>query len=122
MRWLPLAWIFITYPLAAWGKNAPLQIDRVLWGFDGKPVVEAFNPLTLEVSNLSSEPYQGSIQLERRLGNSLSGIPEIQSISLAPGGKRVIQFTPYIEQHQYVDWRISWRGGSHNLGESVAWD
>ncbi len=119
MRWLPLAWIFIFCPLVVWGQDSPLKVERFLWGFDGKPSVEAFSPLTLEVTNLSGNPYQGSIQLERRLGNSLSGIPEMQSISLAPGGTRVIQFTPYIEQHQYVDWRVSWRGGRYDLDENI---
>ena len=120
MRWLSLAWIFIICPIGAFGQGSPLKVERFLWGFDSKPIVEAFNPLTLEVSNISSVPYQGTIQLERRLGNKLSGIPEIQNISLTPGGTRVIQFTPYIEQHQYADWGVTWRGGRFDLDEDLS--
>ena len=122
MRWLPFAWIIIICPFAAQGQDSPLKVERFLWGFDGKPAIEAFNPLTLEVSNVSEIPYQGIIQLERRLGNALSGIPEMQSISLAPGGTRVVQFTPYIEQHQYIDWRVTWAGGRFNLEENRSRD
>lgn len=121
MRWL-VAYLFIILPLDLLAADSPLAIERVLWGFDGKPIMEAFSPLTVEVANLSDEPFTGTIQLERRLGNSLSGVPELQSISLAPGGRRTVQFTPYLEQHLYADWRITWLSGRHNLEEVTQGD
>ena len=63
---------------------AELHVERVRWGFDGNPMCEAFNLLTIEVRNDGELPYAGSISLEHFFGMGRIGAPVVQSCSIAP--------------------------------------
>ncbi len=119
MRGIIRSWAILLLITPALRAAPELVVESHLWGFSGRPVQEAFNPLTLEVSNASNTPYAGTIALVRRLGGRPSGVREIQAISLAPGGRRIVQFYPYID-HRFgsYEWRVSWKGGHHDLGLS----
>ena len=113
MRWsLRVLGAFLL--LARGVSAAPeLEVERVLWGFNGKPLAEAFNPLTIEVRNTSEEPYDGFMRLWHRVGRGRLGVPEVHVISLAPGGVRTVQFTPYFTA--LSQWRVAWEGGHLDL-------
>ena len=110
-----LAWVALCGEL-----SAELQIERVRWGFAGKPMCEAFNLLTVEVRNDSEKPFVGALSLEQGFGLGRIGAPLVQSCSIAPYGSRVVQFAPYLDQSS-SDWRLTWRGGRYRL-DDVLWD
>ncbi len=119
MRWILWIWILAGLPTLAWG-DPELEVRDARWGFDGKKRFEAFNLLTLQVHNPSNEPYQGFIRLNPILGTSSVGLAEEQRISVAPGGSRTVQFTPFLKPHGAHDWEVRWQGGSNRLAQLLS--
>jgi hypothetical protein len=84
MRGVILVLAVFLFPLGALAEPE-LVVERALWAFTGKPIPGAFNILTVEVRNVSDEPYQGSIPLAK----ASVAVPEMQQIGIAPGGGSV---------------------------------
>ncbi|MFT4636923.1 MAG: hypothetical protein ACI8T1_000231 [Verrucomicrobiales bacterium] len=114
MRGVILVLAVFLFPLGALAEPE-LVVERALWAFTGKPIPGAFNILTVEVRNVSDEPYQGSIPLAK----ASVGVPEMQQIGIAPGGKRSVQFTPYVDENGggVYSWRLSWDKGLSDLSD-----
>ncbi len=113
----PLLLVFPLFLVASAG--AALEVESVRWGFDGRPYPESFNPLTIEFSNPGNEPFMGAVQLTKRIGlGGKAGATEIQPCSIAPGGRRTVQFLPYVGTNaDSLTWRLEWNGGSESLNE-----
>ncbi|MCA9057407.1 MAG: hypothetical protein KDA85_02870 [Planctomycetaceae bacterium] len=79
-------------------------VDRI-WGFDGTVAPGHFNPVSLELDNLSDEPVEGTLELSlgvTRFGRN-SGRHVQQDLFLAPRARRWVQFYPYITRDD-TDW------------------
>src|SRR5262245_26750243 len=76
-----------------------LDVTGVDWGFDGKLVPMAFNPVTVDVINDGRDTFEGEVQL--RIGDSSLGgeLPIVESgLYLLPGEVRRIRFYPFISE------------------------
>jgi hypothetical protein len=101
--------------LLAGKSHAALQVGPPLWGFDGKVQHWSFNVVSLEVSNRGAQPFDGKLVLD----SSGSGAPAAQSLYLAPGSSRWVQFFPYVGSY-VPNWRLSWNDGhgqTEDLGQ-----
>ncbi|MFN8857063.1 MAG: hypothetical protein ACK50P_15970 [Planctomycetaceae bacterium] len=90
-----------------WG----LEITDQRWGFDGRVVPERFAVLSVLVSNAGSTPFDGQLRLERVQGFDVVDAPMVESVYLAPGSSRWVQFHPWIDELGYSNWRIVWGEG-----------
>ncbi len=86
--------------------RAELRIGPAQWGFDGRATPYSFTVLSFEVSNRGSKPFDGDLSLEDQGG----GAPIRQSVYLAPGATRWVQFHPYIGGYM-PGWRLRWNDG-----------
>ena len=84
------------------------EIESVHWGYDGRVVVPAFNPLTLVVHNPAGSDLSGSLELQRLRGGYWTvGLPIRQPVFVSPGQRRPVRFYPYAIG-QLDDWRLTW--------------
>ncbi|MEO6785265.1 MAG: hypothetical protein ABI318_03940 [Chthoniobacteraceae bacterium] len=93
--------------LLAAKSHAALDVGKPLWGFDGKVPPNSFALLSVEIFNRGARTFKGDIELSSG-GN---GAPMKQSVFLAPGTSRIVQFHPYIGSF-VPNWRLSWNDGS----------
>ena len=108
-----LSWAFAAGLLLAWAETASaIEIEEVVWGFDGTVVLNEFNPLTIIVSNPSPEPFNGKLRLKKSLaGNYRIGANIDEPVFLSAfGPRRLVQFYPYITS-QMEEWTVSWGRG-----------
>lgn len=85
-----------------------LEVEQVVWGFDGQVVLEEFNPLSVLVSNPSPEPYDGEIRLSKSLGGTQRiGAIQREPVFLSPGASRWVQFYPFLSDN-YSTWTLTW--------------
>ena len=87
-----------------------IEIETVVWGFDGKVVPNQFNPMSVLVYNPSAEPFDGQLELRKSLYNGVKGAPLIEPVYVTPFAKRWVQFYPFIQTDQ-EEWKISWNRG-----------
>ena len=92
--------------LLAVKSHAALDVGKPLWGFDGKVPHSSFALLSIEIVNRGASAFEGDIELS----NGGNGAPLKQSVFLAPGTSRVVQFHPYIGNYA-PDWKLSWNDG-----------
>ena len=107
--------ILILLFLLAVKSPAALDVGKPLWGFDGKVPPSSFALLSIEVVNRGAKAFEGDIELS----SGGSGAPLKQSVFLAPGSSRVVQFHPYMGNY-VPDWKLSWNDGrdeAENLGQ-----
>ncbi len=103
-------WRLATVLLICWAPAASAQeFGEVLWGFDGQARAEAFNPLSVQVSNRGGKPVSGTLVLRRTAGRSVDA-PLIRSCFLSPGSSRWVQFFPWVIS-EAESWTLSWRDG-----------
>ena len=106
--------LVLLFQLAA-KSHAALDIGKPQWGFDGKVPLSSFALFSIEVFNRGAKAFEGDIELSSGGG----GAPLKQSVFLAPGTSRVVQFHPYIGSY-VPNWRLSWndgRGYSEDVGQ-----
>ena len=89
----------------------PIRIENVTWGFDGKAVPQAFNPLSFEIHNDGLEPFEGVIKVESSTGLAPVDAPIAEPIYLAPNSGRRVQLYPYVLT-KFIDFSLSWGRGS----------
>lgn len=90
-----------------------IRIENMQWGFDGKVMPHAFNPLSFEVYNDSVEPEEFDLVLRRSNGVTPVDAPiVIQKVALAPESGRRVQMFPYI-LNGWSDWTLTWGRGEH---------
>jgi hypothetical protein len=86
-----------------------IEIEQVLWGFDGKVNLHQFNPVSILISNPSDRPVDLTLRL-RSFGSS--GVDPVdaplqESLFLAPFSSRWVQFYPYVITVGNP-WQLSW--------------
>ncbi|MEX2286053.1 MAG: hypothetical protein WD648_03125 [Planctomycetaceae bacterium] len=91
-------WLCAAKPLAA------LEIDEILWGYDGRVAVDCFNPLSVLVSNRSATAFDGSMTLWQKSVERV-GARLVEPIYLSPNSSRWVQFYPYIK-HGSESWTL----------------
>lgn len=94
-----------------------LDVDQVQWGFDGKIVRERFNLLSVRIANRGTEAFDGDLQLRRARGFDPVDAPIIESVYLAPGTSRWVQFYPYISNPSFEVWTLGWGSGKKSRTE-----
>jgi hypothetical protein len=86
----------------------------VRWGFDGSVQDERFNPLSVLMVNPSPEPFEGAVRLVDGLALAANGVSWSQSVFLAPGGSRWLQFGPWVRPGA-SNWTLTWPGGAFQI-------
>ena len=104
LRLLPIFFLWLITASPAW---AALEIGKPVWGFGGTVVKEVFNPLSVEIHNAGGKAFDGEIALTG------GAVPVVQPVFLAPGGTRVVQFFPLIEDG-YGKWTLQWKDEREN--------
>ena len=82
-----------------------LEVDEVLWGFNGRVTLECFNPLAVLVSNRSANAFDGSIDLWQSAHNGRVGARMREPLYLSPNSSRWVQFYPYVMQG-VEEWKL----------------
>ncbi len=100
------AFVLCLLLILAGDSRAELRIGPPQWGFDGRAMPYSFSVLSFEVSNHGSKPFDGDLTLEDQGG----GAPIRQSVYLAPGATRWVQFHPYVGGYA-PGWRLRWKDG-----------
>lgn len=105
------------FSVSAHGQQQPKIVDvnnssRVIWGFNGRVVPNAFNPVSILVDNPTPQPFNGTVRLEKVSGLQQSDFVEVQELYLAPATQRWLQFTVYFEDDS--SFRLSWEDGNKN--------
>ncbi|GIT30534.1 MAG: hypothetical protein Ct9H300mP1_25800 [Planctomycetaceae bacterium] len=99
------AWLALPLSVAVAGD---IEVESVHWGFDGRAVAPAFNPLTVIVFNPDGNELTGELELQRlRNGYWPVGLPIRQPVFLSPATRRPVRFYPYVVG-EFDDWRLSW--------------
>ena len=84
------------------------EIESFHWGFDGRGVAPAFNPLTVIIHNPGEGDLRGELELTRlRSGYWPVGLPIRLPVFVSPGARRPVRFYPYL-LGEYDDWRLDW--------------
>ena len=97
-----------------------VQIDEVLWGFDGKATVSGFTLLSVRVSNPTKQDFDGRINLHRTFLGTRRGAEIFEPCYLTAYESRWIQFYPYISEAD-EEWRLAWtRGRKHDTYKVTA--
>ncbi|HUG93115.1 MAG TPA: hypothetical protein VML55_19900 [Planctomycetaceae bacterium] len=94
-----------------------LEVEQVLWGFDGQAVQGRFNPLSVEFSNPTGQPFDGAVSLRRSSGGigARSGAEIVQAVYVGPFERsRWVQFYAYVP-NAWEEWSLQWRGGRYEL-------
>lgn len=101
--------IFVLWLVSFPSAFAELIAGKPAWGFDGTAVRNSFNVLTVSVQNAGAQAFEGEVVLDiaRKMG-SADIAPLVQSIFLAPGTSRTVQFFPYLVGY-YEDFEITWK-------------
>lgn len=100
-----VAWLALPLSVAVAGD---IEVESVHWGFDGRAVAPAFNPLTVIVFNPGGNDLAGELELQRlRNGYWPVGLPIRQPVFLSPATRRPVRFYPYVVG-EFDDWRLSW--------------
>ena len=95
--------------LLCWTTNGfSVDVEEVIWGFDGRVVTDTFNPLSVLVSNNSATGVEVPLRLTRSNGTGdRSGAILQEVIFLAPFSSRWVQFYPFVSTAS-GDWTVSW--------------
>ncbi|MGQ0636771.1 MAG: hypothetical protein ACT4QC_19340 [Planctomycetaceae bacterium] len=93
--------------LAACGPAFALEVDQVIWGFDGQVVADRFNLLSVLITNSTSAPFDGQLELTKTLGPQQVDAAIVEGLYLAPHSSRWVQLYPYAK-NDWEEWTLSW--------------
>jgi hypothetical protein len=100
-------WLLLT---AALDRSASaIEVEEMLWGFDGQVVIDRFTPLSVLVSNPTDQPVEAALQLQKhgRGAAQKLGAAIVESVYLSPFASRWVQFYPYIT-NEWDEWSLTW--------------
>ncbi|MBI5759913.1 MAG: hypothetical protein HZA46_15450 [Planctomycetales bacterium] len=85
-----------------------VDVDEVVWGFDGQVVKHRFNPVSILFSNPKPEAFEGAVRLRTATGpGNFTGAPVEELLYISPFSKKWVQFYPYnLSDHE--QWSVSW--------------
>ncbi|WP_417850038.1 hypothetical protein [Thalassoglobus sp.] len=116
-----LGWLFMwsmLLPVTAYAQGSDpdlLVVAETAWGFDGRVKVQEFVPLWIQLKNISSTPWQGELQLSRKMrGERQFGATIVQEVSLQGDEIRWIQLSPYVLD-DLEDWVLRWGPGKNHV-------
>lgn len=76
---------------------AQIKVEQTHWGFDGRAAASRFTPLSVQLSNASSQPVEIELSLRRQVGiTNPVDAPMRERAFLAPFSSRWVQFYPYM--------------------------
>lgn len=87
--------------------HAELEIREVLWGFDGQARPHRFNPLSIQIDNASSEPFEGTLRLIKSVGGKEVGAPLEKTVFVSPYAQQWVQFYPFVKR-DWETWTLVW--------------
>lgn len=86
-----------------------VRIAEVAWGFDGRVTAGEFQPVSLLLDNLSSDPVEGVLTLQMVSGVlRRSGAVYEQQVFLGPSARRWAQFYPWVSDPN-ATWQLELR-------------
>ncbi len=78
-------------------RGEALEVQQVLWGFDGRVVPGRFNPVSVLVANRGGAAFDGVLTLAPTLGFGGSrGAAYVQPVFIGPQSARWVQFEAFI--------------------------
>ncbi len=87
---------------------AAVEVEEVIWGFDGQVVPYRFNTLSILVSNPTPDPVDVTLRLTRSTaGADRVGANIDEPVFLSPFASRWVQFYPYMASRWDI-WTVSW--------------
>ena len=88
-----------------------LDVERVVWGFDGRVVAHRFNLLSVEVANNDAQPFDGALEIRKTSGGGPRiGARIIERVFVAPYTRRWVQFYLYV-MNDWEEWTLTQRTG-----------
>lgn len=112
-------WISLIVWLSGWCLSSAswgLEIAQQKWGFDGLVRSQQFNLLSVQLSNPGTNPFDGEVRLERIQGFDVVDAPILETLYLAPGTSRWVQFYPWIDEVGFTTFRLVWGKGAKERG------
>lgn len=108
----PLTAAFVLAVLGGFAAEnaAALEVETVVWGFDGKVVPNQFNPLSILMFNPEPDPFEGIIELQKSLPDGPKGATLLEPVYVSPFTRRWVQFYPYV-QREWESWSLAWKPG-----------
>jgi hypothetical protein len=96
------------------GSSYALDVEQVVWGFDGQVVLQRYNPLSVLLNNPAPEPFEGTLRLQKMLGaaHPIDAVIE-ESVFISPFSSRWVQFYPHILKDG-EQWLLAWGRGPQN--------
>jgi hypothetical protein len=83
-----------------------IQVEEQVWGFDGRVVKNAINPVSFLITNMKGKPFEGTVTLECEAWNNRIGAPLVKKVYLGAFKTKWIQFYPYITESRR-NWTFS---------------
>src|SRR3989304_4788149 len=101
--------VFVVWMLTAFSGQAwAVEVEQVLWGFDGQATPNCFNIISILISNPTPEPFDGVFALrEENGGGGRIGAVQRADVYVAHFPSRWVQFYPYVK-HERHEWRLKW--------------
>jgi hypothetical protein len=85
-----------------------VDVEDVIWGFDGQVIHRRFNPVSVLFSNPKPEPFEGAVRLRSSTRAGIyNGAPIEEPLFISPFQKRWVQFYAYNMEESEV-WSVSW--------------
>ncbi len=103
--------LFLLNCFAAALPASALEVQQVVWGFDGQVVPGRFNLLSVLVADNDADPFDGTVNFfkSRGMADRVGAIYRTPCY-LSPLTTRWLQFYVFIE-NQYDQWRLEWGRG-----------
>lgn len=93
---------------AAAADRPVLQIEQVVWGFDGRIIAHRFNPVSILLSNPSPNEVDVTLRLKKLMGGyrPVDAVIE-RPFFISPYSSKWVQFYPYCMEN-WEEWSLSW--------------
>jgi hypothetical protein len=91
------------------GDYKPVDVTFAEFGFDERAVPGAFNVLSIQIRNNSTEPYEGTLRLRRLLSatGAWTDVEQTQPLYLSPLSVKLVQFFPFVLDTS-EEWEVRW--------------
>src|SRR5690606_28669318 len=108
---LPAVAALCVHPAPALAQSRTIDVEETLWGFSGRVVRGQFNPLSIRISNPTSEPLEGTLRIQKTAdGVRMIGAVYEVDYYLSPFASRWVQFHPYCV-NVWEEWKLWWGDG-----------
>ena len=95
-------------------RAAAIEVEEILWGFDGTCPPRSFVPLNLLVFNERPDEFRGSLTLKKSMAiGGSAGAPLVTPVNLAPGQRNWVKFYVFLDTGDLDStwsWSLRWQG------------